>query len=70
MSRLKTFFVVVSKQQELTVGNVYKGLDTAPSRTATRLRVVLKTSLEPFEAQSLELQRLHSAVVHPMNKVY
>lgn len=52
------------------MGNVYKGLDTAPSRTATRLRVVLKSSLEPFEAQSLGLQRLHSAVVLPMNKVY
>lgn len=29
---------------------MYKGLDTVPSRSATRLRVVLKTSLEPFEA--------------------
>lgn len=49
---------------------MYKVLDNASAKTVTRVMVVLKTSLDPFEAQSLGLQRLHSAVVLPTNKVY
>lgn len=65
MSRLKTFLLL--DQNSRSSGDVYKGLDIAYARTATRVRF-LKTSLDSFEAQSLGLQRLHSAVVLPMNK--